>query len=141
VLKVGGLIVITVEHDKPMGLAYLLNHRRSVADAGGRFSESGVFDLLKDGFDVLGMRHYCRFWVQCVRQWADRRTQGGWAAGGRRLNALYGTACLMDLPLRFGKGYLMTAHGRRKGWRPRQIPVLADGRRLSDAVLKGSGPR
>jgi SAM-dependent methyltransferase len=139
VLKVGGLIVLTVEYAKPFGMAYLLNHRRRVAGVGGCYSESDVFDLLKDGFDVLGMRHFCRFWMQMVRQWVDRReAQGGGAAMSRRLvSALYGAAHLLNLPISLSKGYLMTVHGRRKGWRPRQTPVLADGRRISDAVLKG----
>jgi SAM-dependent methyltransferase len=141
VLKVGGLIVLTVEYDKPFGLAYLLNHRRLVAGTGGRYSESAVFDLLKGGFDVLGMRHFCRFWMQMVRQWVDRRErQPGAADASRRLvGALYGAAHLLNAPIGLSKGYLMTAYGRRKGWRPRQTPVLADGRRISEAVLKGLG--
>lgn len=141
VLKVGGLIVLTVEYNKPLGLAYLFNHRRLVANAGGRYSESDVFELLKGGFDVLGMRHFCRFWLQMVRQWVDRRRHGDDAAHGRLVKVSYELAHLLNLPLSLGKGYLMTAYGRRKGWRPRQTPVLADGRRISEAVLKGLNSR
>ncbi|MEI6212445.1 MAG: methyltransferase domain-containing protein [bacterium] len=134
VLKVSGYLILTVEYAKPFGLANLLNHRPEMPGASGRYSEAALFDLLKTGFDWLGLRTYCRFWMQLVRQWADRRqSEPGEAL---HLTALYRTARLCDCLAFFSRGYLVTAYGRRKGWRPRQTPKLADGRNLSDTVLR-----
>jgi SAM-dependent methyltransferase len=136
VTKVGGMIVLTVDHAKPMGLANLIARRRAPATACGCYTESDLFDLLKDGFDVLGIRRFCRFWTQLVRQGCERSGHSAGAPAGNGVHLLYGIAQLLDLPLVLTTGYLMTAWGRRKGWRPRQIPVLSDGRRISDAVLR-----
>lgn len=136
VLKTGGHFILTVEYRKRYGLAAALNQQRVVSGAGGRYNETEVFRLLRDGFDVLGFRFTCRFWVQLVRQWADRRrenrTQGlanGW------LRFLYSLALVMDAPLTLTKGYQMTAYGRRKGWREKQVRVLAECTPVSEAIL------
>ena len=134
VLKVSGYIILTVEYAKPLGLAMLLNHRRPIAGTGGHYSEAGLFDLLKTGFDWLGQRTYCRFCVQMVRQWIDRRKPD--ASASTLLAVLYWAARACDCLFFFNRGYLVTAYGRRKGWRPRQPPKLADGRNISDAVLQ-----
>lgn len=136
VLKVSGCLLLTVEYAKPFGLANLLHHRHRVAGTGGQYSEAALFDLLKTGFDWLGLRTYCRFWVQMVRQWADRRQPETGAAPF--LAALYGLARVLDCLTIFARGYLVTAYGRRKGWRLRQPPRLTDGRNLSEAVLQRS---
>ncbi len=139
VMKAGGLIVLTVEFRKSLGLAYLLNGRRLVSRTGGCYSEIAMFELMKNGFDVLGMRHFCRFWVQLVRQWVDRR-QKQYGEHDARLslaNMLYPLAAALDFPIFFFRGYLMTACGRRKGWRPRETPTLGDGRSMSECVLHG----
>lgn len=136
VLKVSGYLILTVEYAKPFGLAHLLHQRQPMPGADGRYSEAALFDLLKTGFDWLGLRTFCRFWMQMVRQWADRRQSETDAAP--HLAALYRTARLCDYLAFFSRGYLVTAYGRRKGWRPRQTPKLSDGRNLSDAVLRRS---
>jgi len=136
VLKVSGCLILTVEYAKPLGLVNLLNHRYQVAGAGGIYSEAALFDLLKTGFDWLGLRTYCRFWVQMVRQWVDRRQP---EPDNTPLVALYWLARACDCLLFFTRGYLVTAYGRRKGWRPRQTPRLADGRSISDVVLRKLG--
>ncbi len=139
VMKSGGLIVLTVEFRKPLGIAYLLNGRRLVARTGGCYSEAAMFELMKSGFDVLGMRHFCRFWVQLVRQWADQRQRqyGEHDTQISLTNILYPVAAVLDWPLFWCRGYLLTACGRRKGWRPRETPTLSDGRRISECVLQG----
>jgi len=139
VMKAGGWIVLTVEFKKPFGLAYLLNGRRLVSRTGGCYSEGAMFDLMKSGFDVLGIRHFCRFWVQVVRQWADRRRRqyGERDARLSLANILYPVAAVLDVPLFLSRGYLLTVCGRRKGWRPRETPALGDGRSISECVLYG----
>jgi SAM-dependent methyltransferase len=137
VLKVSGCLVLTVEYAKTFGLAQLLQPRAlSRARGGGQYTEAGLFDLLKTGFDWLGLRTYCRFWVQLVRQWVGRQPD---AADSPLLAALYWAARAGDCLLFFTRGYLVTAYGRRKGWRPRQTPKLADGRSISEAVLQKPG--
>ena len=140
VLKTGGHFVLTVEYRKQLGLAPALNQQRVVSGSGGCYNEAEIFQLLKDGFDVLGFRHTCRFWVQLVRQWVDRRRAShvNGAANGW-LRFLYGVALVLDAPLVLTKGYQMTVYGRRKGWREKHSRVLASGTPVSDAML--SDPR
>ncbi len=140
VLKTGGHFILTVEFRKRFGLACALNQQRVVSGAGGYYNEAEIFQLLKDGFDVLGFRFTCRFWVQLVRQWVDRRrashvngTANVW------LRFLYGVALVLDMPLVLTKGYQMTVYGRRKGWREKHSRVLASSTPVSDAML--SDPR
>ena len=140
VLRPGGHFILTVEYRKRYGVAAALNRQRAVSGAGGRYNETEVFRLLKDGFDVLGFRYTCRFWVQLVRQWGDRRREErvyGMAHAWLRL--LYMAALALDGLLVFTRGYQMTVHGRRKGWRGRQSSVMSGSTPVSDAIL--SDPR
>lgn len=132
VLKTPGYLILSGNYRKSGALVSLLAlcGQRSLR-AG--YDESQLFDLLKNGFDVLGIKTYCRFWVQLVSQWANRT--------GRRpalLKVLYRIALQLDILLFFTKGYRVLAYGRRKGWRPRQSPVLSGGRSLTEAVLRRS---
>lgn len=136
VLKTGGHFILTVEYRKRLGLAPALNQQRVVSGSGGSYNEAAIFQLLKDGFDVLGFRHTCRFWVQLVRQWEDRRREShvNGAANGW-LRFLYGVALVLDAPLVLTKGYQMTVYGRRKGWREKHSRVLASSTPVSEAML------
>ena len=134
VLKVSGFLILTVEYDKSLGLARLLDRNRRPTASGSRYSEAELFDLLKTGFDWLGLRTYCRFCMQMIRQMAARRQLD--PVNARWLPTLYWLARAADCVLFFTRGYLVTAYGRRKGWRMRQAPKLADGRSISDAVLQ-----
>ena len=134
VLLTPGYLILTVEFDKPFGLASLLGGRTAT---GGRYSEPALFDLLKTGFDWLGSRHFSRFWLQLVRQRANRNRPDDEHA--QLLDVLYWIARKLDVTNLLTRGYLVTVHGRRKGWRPRKTPALADGRSLAEAVLSGRG--
>ena len=136
VLNTGGVLLLTVEYRKSLGLAALLNRQRVVSGAGGCYTEAEIFHLLKDGFDVLGFRFSCRFWVQMVRQWVDRRrTSGIRGANNGWLRVVYGLAWLMDVPLFWTSGHQMTVCARRKGWRAKHARVLGDHTPVSDAIL------
>jgi SAM-dependent methyltransferase len=136
ILRTGGLFLLTVEYRKRLGLAGALDRQRAVSGAGGCYTESEVFHLLKDGFDVLGFRSSCRFWVQLVRRWADRRRLSGIrGANNGWLRVLYGLAWLLDLPLFWTRGHQMTVYGRRKGWRGKHTRVLGSSTPVSDAIL------
>lgn len=141
VLNTGGLFIFTVETRTRLGLAAVLNSRRVVSGAGGCYTEPGVFQLLKDGFDVLGFRYACRFWVQLVRQWADRRRASGNPHGAANgwLRTLYAVARVLDAFLFWTRGHQMTVHARRKGWREKQSRITGMSTPVSDALL--SDPR
>lgn len=137
VLKAGGHFVLTVEYRKRYGLAAALNRQRVVSGSGGCYNETDIFRLLKDGFDVIGLRSSCRFWVQLVRQWADRRREEGPVRGLANgwLRVLYAAALALDAPLFFTHGYQMTVYARRKGWRGKQTRVTSGHTPVSDAML------
>ena len=140
VLKAGGHFILTVEFSKRYGVAAALNRQRVVSGAGGRYSEAEMFQLLKDGFDVLGFRFTCRFWVQLVRQWVDRRREGGThGMANGWLRFLYAVALVLDGALVFTSGYQMTVYGLRKGWRGKHTRVMTSATPISDALL--SDPR
>ena len=134
VLKAPGYLILTVEFAKPLGLAHLLSRGRRPHGVGGRYDEVSLFDLFRTGFDWVGSRRFCRFWMRTVWLWADRH-----AGRGETAAALYWLARRLDDALFMTRGYLLTAYGRRKGWRPRQTPVLADGRTIQEAVLQKLG--
>ena len=134
VLKAPGYLILTVEFAKPFGLAHLFHRGRPLRGAGGRYTEAALFELFKTGFDWLGTRRFCRFWVRIVWQWADRR-----GASGASPDVWYWLARQLDGALFLTRGYLLTAYGRRKGWRPRAPPTLADGRSIPEAVLRKLG--
>lgn len=136
VLKTDGHFILTVEYRKQLGLAAAINQQRVVTGAGGQYNAAEIFHLLKDGFDVLGFRHTCRFWVQLVRQWLDRR-QAARRRGGTELwlRCLYGLALLMDMPLFMTRGYQMTVYSRRKGWREKHAKIVSKNTPVSDALL------
>jgi SAM-dependent methyltransferase len=134
VLLTPGTLILTVEYNKPFGLARLFDRRPASAGCGGSFSEAELFDLLKTGFDWLGVRNCSRFWVQLIRQWAERNRPEDQQ---QSLDPLYWVARQLDVVNFLTRGYLVTAYGRRKGWRPRTTPALADGRSLAEAVLSG----
>jgi len=130
-LKVPGYLILTVEYAKPFGLARVLMERRILGETGSQYSEAALFDLLKTGFDWLGMRGSCRFFSQLVRFAVAQKK----LADSPATDVLYWIARQLDVLAFISQGYLVTACGRRKGWRQRQTPLLADGRNLSDAVL------
>ncbi|MDD5706090.1 MAG: methyltransferase domain-containing protein [Kiritimatiellae bacterium] len=133
VLKTPGYLILNCDFRKTAGVASLLARRTPGGHRAG-YSESQLFDLLKTGFDVLGVKTYCRFWVQLARQLLARPGRNP-----RLVNIVYWIAAQLDFLLVFTKGYQMLAHGRRKGWRPRQTPVLTGGRSIGEAVLRRSG--
>ncbi len=136
ILKNGGIFVFTVEYRKRFGMAKLFNKRALLSADKVAYTEYEMFQLLKHGFDVLGVRFSCRFWVQVVRQWTARRTRSG-ARGANNfwLRILYGIALVLDLPFFWTRGHLMTVCARRKGWRGKLDHVLWESAPVSGAIL------
>ena len=123
ILKVGGHLIFTASRQK-----------RNPAAANSVYREEEVFQLLRDGFDVLEFRYSCRFWVQRVRAWELRHNDPNAPPGfGTRL--LYTLAKTLDLFLFFTKGYQMTVFCHRKGWREKRASLIPSAAPVSDAIL------
>ena len=110
----------------------------TISDLGARYTETEIFHLMRDGFDVLGFRYSCRFWVQMVRRWELRHNDPS-ATPSLGTRALYALAKFLDLFLFFTKGYQMTVFGHRKGWRERRSSLVPSAAPVSEAIL--SDPR
>lgn len=150
ILKPDGRLVVNVSHQKPVSLVRplraLLNVIREtpVLRRTG-YTESQLFAILKHGFDVHNVRSYSRALVEFVDTVVLFFTAGvppgepGSAARMRRVlmfaGPFYWLASQLDLLLFFTRGYYLVASAKRRAWRPRNAPVLVDGRSISEVVL------
>jgi SAM-dependent methyltransferase len=133
VLKTPGYLIISGDYRKRFNLAGLVSRQHDPAVNGG-YDERQLFDLLKTGFDVLGVKTFCRFWVQVTRHMLDTHD----CSKGRTTGFLFWVANQLDFLLFFAKGYQILAYGRRKGWRPRQPMGVHHGMTISESVLRRS---
>lgn len=119
------------------------------------YTESSLFDLLKDGFDVQETRTVSRFFSEGVEtslrlalgvfgvpanesiseeEQADRIAQR-FALIQAIHYPLFVIASYLDWLVFLTRGYRLQAVVRRRLWKPRRTPVLRDGRTLADATL------
>ncbi|OQW96862.1 MAG: hypothetical protein BWK77_03370 [Verrucomicrobia bacterium A1] len=154
-LRAAGRLIVNVPHIKRW--AVLTPLRRMFGLAGGParagYSESQLFDLLKDGFDVEAAHTYSRFFVEALDTLAQSLVRRGArgeqdseqdAPGMKKLLRTYSilypffqVAAVLDHLLFFAKGYRLIGRARRRQWRERRTPVLADGRSIAEAALGG----
>jgi 2-polyprenyl-3-methyl-5-hydroxy-6-metoxy-1,4-benzoquinol methylase len=151
-LKPGGRLIVSVRNRKAWSLIASLRHLLGLEPPANQMREKGyteadLFYLLKDGFDVMQVRTYSRFFVELTQafvQFFERRTRAGGettqtAKKIRRLHRtagfIYELAYQLDLLLFFNRGNSMIAMAKRRAWHPRKTPVLVDGRSISEAVL------
>lgn len=154
VLKPGGLLVVDVPHDKRWTVWRPMRRLLGAEpEALGRvrpgYTERGLFDVLKDGFDVQEARTYSRFFSEGVDTFV-RMTAGalGWAGDGSTdpsrgrfarfmsvMRPVYQVASWLDFIVFFTGGYRMASVARRRIWKPRRVPVLRDGRTIADAAI------
>jgi len=109
------------------------------------YSESQLFNILKHGFDVHNMRSYSRFFVELTDtfvQFFKARAKESDPGNYKKTKNIYSMAFLpyriayqFDMLLFFTRGYNLIATAKRRAWRPRNTPVLVDGRSISEAVL------
>jgi ubiquinone/menaquinone biosynthesis C-methylase UbiE len=149
VLKHDGRLIVVVPHVKSwtlldplrnmLGLTY---QEKGLVRPG--YSESQLFNILKNGFDVLNMRSYTRFFVELTDTVVQSRAKRKLEKDNmeRRLMRLYSIANIfywladqLDMLLFPTRGYVLIATAKRRAWRPRNVPVLVDGRSISEAVL------
>lgn len=150
VLKPDGRLIVNVRHDKPVclvqGLRSMLHAiRESTGLLQAGYTESQLFSILKHGFDVHSVRSYSRFFVEFVDTFVTFFLDGivrempGAERGIRRIylvaSPFYWLASQLDLLLFFTRGHSLLASAQRRAWRPRNAPILVDGRSITEAVL------
>lgn len=145
-----GRLIVNVRRPKPFSVIGPLRKMLGVGyetaeNARPGYSESELFGILKHGFNVHHMRSYSRFFVEftdiMIRFLARRieKKDGGNERKLKRLYAiagpLYELARQLDILLFFTRGHNLIATAVRRTWRPRNAPVLTDGRTITEAVL------
>lgn len=165
VLSDSGVLLVDVSHTKRKAILPWIRRALDIRDArSGRehsgYSESDLFDILKDGFDVEESRDYLRFFAEL----SDTLTQfvAGYLYGEELSVALDGDSperldmayrktyrffslaypfarltAVFDKLFFLTRGYRLLARARRRIWRPRKTPVLRDGRSIAEATLGG----
>lgn len=150
VLKPAGRIIVNVPHLKTWTLLQPLEQLLGISPdkigwVRAGYTESDLFTVLKDGFDVHLMRSYLRFWMRLIDAlllFAMGRMKIGKFDTSKRAMRLHGLgqfffwlADQLDMFLFFTRGFYLVASAQRRAWRPRRAPILADGRSITEAVL------
>jgi SAM-dependent methyltransferase len=157
-LKPAGVLLVDTAHDKRWTLWRPLRRllgveERPASRARDGYSEAGLFDLLKDGYDVQRVRTYSR----CVTEGVETMVRLAIGAFLGRADAddpeerlrahrglclvqtiaypFFAVANILDHAFFFTRGYRIMALARRRLWKPRRAPILRDGRTLADATL------
>jgi len=148
VLKNDGRLVVNVANKKSATMITPLSRivglspeKRGLAKSG--YSESEMFRILKNGFDVSNVRTYMRFFVVLVDTFVkaiagNQTTIEGLERGARCYSIaapFYWIAFQLDLFFFMTRGFALICSAKRRAWLPRKTPVLSDGRRISEAVL------
>ncbi len=153
ILQPDGRIVIVVPNRKSWTIVNPLRKLLNFApeDRGWLrpgYTESHLFNILKHGFDVHQMRSFGKVLVEvtdtimnALREKAKEKDDPRKAL--RRVLAVggvfYKIAYQLDILLFVGRGFKIIATAKRRTWRPRNAPVLVDGRSISEAVLSRPG--
>jgi SAM-dependent methyltransferase len=139
-LKPDGQLVVCATREKRMTLISPLRSLFGLAPGG--YTERHLFNILKNGFDVMQMRSYSRFFVEfvdaIVQGIAHRRYErepGSLLRLYTVAYVFYWIAYQLDLLIFFSRGHRLIARAKRRAWRSRDAPILVDGRSISEAVL------
>lgn len=149
-LKADGRLIVCVRRANrwsPLRVAQSVTGDAGAAQDGARlgFTESDMFRELKDGFDVHLVRPFGKFFMSLTelltRRALAKQNRAAPENEGRRGKVLalagiaYRLAYQLDMFLFFTRGHRMLIMAKRRAWRPRETPVLVDGRSISEAVL------
>lgn len=165
VLKQSGRFVVNVPHIKAWATLPPVRRLLGLGDeAHGHvrpgYTQSQLFDLLKDGFNVEEVQTYSKFFSEAldtaIRYVASKMSRGkaGDPKGqmidetdfGRMtklfrvysiLYPFFWVAARLDALLFFTRGYCLVARAKWRPWLPRRTPVLRDGRSIAEAALGG----
>lgn len=138
ILRPDGLLVLPVQARRPLSLADAL--RRRVAPAGPHaavFSEKSLYQLLRNGFNVDSIEAHSRFFLELVRLRDLALETRGASPDERaaRLRGAYVAARVADALCFWGRRHVLAVSARRRQWSSRDIPALADGRSIGEAVI------
>ncbi len=156
VLKSSGIFIVNTTHAKRHALLPLIRKLLDVRDDRIHryrtgYTESELFDILKDGFDVEEMKNFSRVMLESatlllafIGSYLPGRNGPDPVAGRLRVLGRYSTwtlplawcAAQLDLLLFFTRGYQLLARAKRRVWRPRRTPILYDGRSIAEATLR-----
>lgn len=142
VIKSSGQLIISTQNHKRVSLINTLRRRAEAAtDAvfplSRSFSERELFAYLRTGFDVMSVSSYSRFFVEAVRIHEYTLLAGGLDEDTvcAKVKWLYKLADQLDFFGMGTRGHVLIVQARRRQWRERTVPVLKDGRTMSEAVL------
>jgi ubiquinone/menaquinone biosynthesis C-methylase UbiE len=164
VLKDEGVIVVNVPFSKRMswirGIRKLLglnDMMRGQVRPG--YSETDLYSVLKNGFDIIHTKTYNKFFVELVDtgvQFLGTFMQGRQEEGVKgnlidqedfsryiKAHRLYSIiypfqwlAAKLDLLLFWTQGHSLVAQARRRPWKPRLEVKIADGRSIAEASIR-----
>ena len=139
VLKPSGLLLLSVRVQRMFSIVpWLLRHAAAPDDPRAvAFADSGVYRLLKAGFDIAGSESRGRFFSQCAYARALALCARGVPpdAAVARLSRAFSLARSLDHALFCSRGHEVVFAARRRQWRERNAPTLHDSRSLGEAVL------
>jgi hypothetical protein len=140
VIDSDGHLIVCVPREKKLSLIGPIRSLFGVSET--VYNERKLFDILKNGFDVLHMRSSSRFFIELVDAITRGMSKKSAASGGDRTKAykiaypFYAVAYQLDALIFFTRGHRLIASAKRHSWRSRTAPILSDGRSISEAVLK-----
>ncbi|MGI5869702.1 MAG: class I SAM-dependent methyltransferase [Kiritimatiellia bacterium] len=140
VLKSAGELIVCTQFKKSFSLINLVRRlvqREGGAIIGEAYTERTLFGFLKYGFDVISTDSFSRFFVELVRIYESRQLLKGVGEDQvcEKARWLYRLADQLDFFTLWSRGFVVVVHARRRQWRERTAPVLADGRTIREAVL------
>ncbi|HBA85772.1 MAG TPA: hypothetical protein DCZ95_16945 [Verrucomicrobia bacterium] len=158
VLKASGRLVISVPRARPWSLVRIFRELTGLVDksrplARPGYTESQLFEVLKDGFDVQESHTYSQFFVEmtgALLQWLSGypsvQDDDNDEDAARRLQkalriyaffqGLFWLAHVLDYALFFMLGSNIVVRAKRRMWVPRRTPKLSDGRSIAEAALQ-----
>lgn len=141
VLRPTGNLILSVQAKRPLSILDSIRARHTKDPANPfapRFTEESLFDTLKNGFDVLEVESYCKFFVEWARLRERKLAEDGLPESeiARQLRRRYAVSNVADKLLSFAaKGHVIIVSARRRQWSNRVGPLIVDGRSISDTVL------
>lgn len=140
VLKSAGELILCTQYKKRVSLINVLRRWGKDEQMGvlsGAYNDRSLFSYLKFGFDVISTESFSRFFVELVRIYESRLLIRGVGEDQvcEKVRWLYQLADQLDFFNIGTRGFVMMVHARRRQWRERTAPVLADGRTIREAVL------
>jgi 2-polyprenyl-3-methyl-5-hydroxy-6-metoxy-1,4-benzoquinol methylase len=139
VLNTTGELVISTQFRQRFGI---INLKRDSLEGGNSLfghslSESEIYKFMKPGFDVLGIAYFSNFFTELARMREEKLLAGGLEeeAVSAAMKWRYWFAGQLDFFAFLRRGHIATVHARRKRWRERSVPMLADGRSMQEAVF------